>query len=287
MTSRLNRTVRPFLWLLTVAALPLALGAGPCGGGEEEEPVTADEATEALDEMATAEQALTLASGSVEIATDFTIGEAVERAAEDVRDFVGTQLPCAEVTLEGATLNVEYGALPGNCTWRGQTYEGRHSMTFVSAEPGSLVVDHEWEEFTNGVVSVTGTAHVSWSSAALERRVTHELTWTRLADGRVGVGSGDRTQRALAGGLAEGVRIDGERSWTSGERTWQVEIDGVEARWVDAVPQAGSYWLTNPAGKVLELSFARVDEDTIAVTLSSGGRSFTFDVSRLGTATPR
>lgn len=260
------------------------LGAGPCK--KDDDALTAGEATEALEELTVAEQALTLTSGSIEIATDFTIGDAAERAAEEVRAFIHQQLPCAEVTLAGATLSVEYGALPGDCTYRGQRYGGRHTITVTSTTPGDLVVDHEWDAFTNGVVSVSGTAHVTWSSAeTLRRTVVHDLTWTRLSDGRQGVGTGDRTQTPLPGGLVEGIRIDGERTWTTSARAWRLDIDAVEARWIDPIPQSGTYWLTTPADKLVTLTFARVDEDTIAATLAGGGRSFTFNVSKLGVST--
>ena len=46
--------------------------------------------------------------------------------------------------------------------------------------------------------------------------------------------------------------------------------------------QAGSYTLDTPKGKTIELSFSRIDDDTIAVTLGSGGRERTFHVTSTG-----
>ena len=51
-------------------------------------------------------------------------------------------------------------------------------------------------------------------------------------------------------------------------------------RWDDPVPQAGRYTLATPFDKMLALDFARVDSDTIQVTVSGPRRSFSFDVSK-------
>ena len=54
--------------------------------------------------------------------------------------------------------------------------------------------------------------------------------------------------------------------------------------------QEGSMWerlrrkieLLTPKKKTLSLSFQRVDEDTIKVTVTNGKRSFDFDVTKIG-----
>ncbi|MCP4680031.1 MAG: hypothetical protein GY854_31980 [Deltaproteobacteria bacterium] len=247
--------------------------------------LTAEEARQALEEVTLSSQALSLASGSVEIATDFTIGDAVEAAAEEVREFIETQLPCAEVTLTGATLSIVYGALPGDCFYNGRRYKGMHTITIVSAAVGKLEVHHEWTNLENNQVSVSGTADVTWSSADSSRHVVHELTWKELPGGETVVGGGDRTQTVLQGGLLEGIRVDGNRDWTSESGDWDLEINAVEARWIDPVPQSGSYTLDTPFNKTVEMSFSRVDEDTIEVTVGSGRQSFSFNVSKSGMIT--
>jgi hypothetical protein len=63
---------------------------------------------------------------------------------------------------------------------------------------------------------------------------------------------------------------------------WDLAIEGVQMRWADPVPQAGTYRLASPKNRSLELSFSRVAADTIACTLSSGGRSFRFNVNSIG-----
>ena len=130
-------------------------------------------------------------------------------------------------------------------------------------------------------VTVTGTAMVTWSFDDPSRHVVHELTWTRLSDGRQGTGSGDRTQRPLEEGLLTGFSVDGSRTWEGESGTWTLDIDGVEMRWVDAVPQRGSYTLTTPAAKMLSLSFERASATAIGVTITNGARSYDFEVVTL------
>lgn len=267
---------------------PLLVAAAGCG----EEALTAKEALMALEEVALSSQAETSSSGTIEIGTNFTIGEAVEIAAEELEEFILSQLPCAEITLEGAVLTIEYGAHPEeDCEYHGQTYTGMHSIEVVSAESGNVVVHHTWTELSNQKVKVSGTADVTWSTAEGSRNVVHQLDWTRLTDGFEVTGGGDRTQTAHPDGLAVGLHIEGSRYWTSERGDWDLAIDGVQFRWIDPVPEQGTYELTTPfkgkSGdfKTATLSFSRVDEDTIAVTIETGDKSFSFNVSKLGKIT--
>jgi hypothetical protein len=248
-----------------------------------EKPLTAGEAKEAVDEVALSNQAYALTSSTVEISTNFTIGQAVETAANELKEFIATQLPCAEITLAGATLTIEYGKKSGNCTYHGQQYSGKHIITVTSTAEGNIVVDHEWQELKNALVSVTGTAKVTWTKADPSRHVVHTLTWTRLSDGKTATGSGDRLQKPLSGSLMEGITESGEWHWTTAANQWDLEILDVEMRWVDPVPQAGTYILHTPFDKTVTMSFKRLDEDTIQVTIITPGRTFTFNVSKLGT----
>lgn len=264
-----------------IVALTATL-ATSTGCFENREPLTTGEALQALEEAAVSSQASNLVSGSIEITTDFTIGGAVESAAEEIRTFVETQLPCAEVTVTGPLLEIEYGAKPGNCEYRGHTYSGTHAIEVEANEEGSVIVSHRWDELSNGLVSVTGDATVTWSLSEQSRRVEHELTWTSLTSDVSGTGSGDRTQTALNGNLAEGIQVDGERGWTGQRGTWTLDIDAVQMRWADPVPQSGTYTLVNPDDKRMTLSFERLDGDTITVTIAGTKRSFSFDVTAAG-----
>jgi hypothetical protein len=245
-------------------------------------PLTSEEAQQALEESSIDAQAAALTSASVEVSTDFTIGQAAEQAAEQIRDFVQSQLPCAEITLQDATLRVEYGARAGGCSFKGHTFAGVHSIHVERNDEQDVEVTHTWEDFNNGRISVSGDATVTWSLDEPSRHVVHELTWTRLSDGRMGVGTGDRTQRPLSGGLSEGFEVDGERAWEGEHGRWDLTIDHIEMRWTDPVPQAGSWVLETPFDKTITLEFERIDEDTIGVTASGDDRSVELKVNRVG-----
>lgn len=252
---------------------------------ESNKPLSASEARQALEETAAAFQAEALVANTVELNTSFTIGGAVEAAAQELHDFVTSQLPCSEVTLDDASLSVVYGA-NGSCPYNGHAYQGTHTITLVSVDASGIVVDHEWDEVDNGIVMVDGSATVTWTADDQTRRVQHQLEWTDLARDASFTGGGDRLQGPLDMDWANGIVVDGNRSWSSERGDWQLTIDGIRARWDDPVPEAGSYGLDTPFdGKSMTLGFERVDADTIAVTVESGNRSFSFNVSKLGIIT--
>jgi hypothetical protein len=266
--------------LTVVLVLPLLVLTG-CPK-DREEPLTLGEATSALEQASDAGQAEGLTSAGVDISTNFTIGQAVKDGAAELKTFIGSQLACADVTLEDATLTVVYGAKEGNCTYRGHTFSGTHSIGLERNDDDQVLVHHEWTDFSNGIVSLDGTADVTWNLNDKTRRVQHESHWTHVQSGRTGTGAGDRIQSVLAGGLAEGIQVDGSRSWDGERGHWDLAIDGVQMRWTDPVPQAGSYTLKTPFDKSVSMAFERVDDDTIEVTVAGPNREFSFTVSKLG-----
>lgn len=258
-------------------AIPFALSA--CPNSSE---LTASEAQESLEEASASSQAEGLTSATVDISTNFTIGEAVEQAASDLKAFVNSQLPCADVALTGATLTVKYGVNAGNCVYRGHTFSGTSAITITKDDMDDVIVDHQWTDLSNGIVTLNGTAHVTWNVTDKTRHITHDLTWTHLASGRTGEGTGDRTEEPLAAGIAVGFQVDGTRSWTGQHGTWDLAIDGVQMQWTDPVPQAGTYSLSTPYNKTVTMTFARVDADTIKVTVAGPKHDFSFNVSKAG-----
>ena len=262
---------------ICLLAIPFALSACP-----KEDALTASQAQASLEEASASSQAEGLTSASVDIATNFTIGEGVEQAAADLKAFVSSQLPCAEVTLSGATLSVQYGVNPGNCMYRGHAFSGASSITISKDDMNDVVVDHQWTNLSNGIVEVTGTAHVTWNFSDRTRHISHDLKWTQLATGRTGEGKGDRSEQPLSGGITQGFQVDGSRSWTGQRGTWDLAISGVQMQWTDPVPQAGSYSLSTPYEKTVTMSFSRVDADTIQVTVTGPKHEFSFDVSKAG-----
>ena len=266
------------VFALAIAASAL-LGTEACKQPAE---MTTTEAMQAVQEASASGDAENVTSGSIEITTDFTIGQAAETAAQEIRTFIESQLPCALITVSGAKLSVEYGAKAGTCTYKGNTYSGKHEITVSKNDMSNVVVNHTWTQLSNGRMEVSGTAEVTWSAADKTRHVVHELSWTRLSDGKTGTGSGDRTQKPLADGLAEGFQVDGSRGWSGAGGQWDLTIEGVQFRWVDPVPQAGTYTLVSPKDKTMTMTFSRVDDATIEVTVKSGEKSFLFTVSKSG-----
>lgn len=266
--------------LLFALFIPALLTACP---RDREEAITLEEATQALQEAAAASEAQALTSSSVDIATNFTIGQGVENASAELRAFILAELPCAEVTLEDATLTVEYGARAGNCSYRGRTFSGTTMVTVAKNDAGQVVVDHEWIDFSNGVVSVDGTAQVTWDAQAKTRHVVHDATWTHLASRRTGQGSGDVTQSALGGDITQGIQLDGTRTWQGQRGSFELFILSIQMRWSDPVPQFGVYNLNTPSGKNVGMRFSRVDEDTIRVgVVGPKHPEFSFTVSKAG-----
>ena len=253
--------------------------------------LTGSEARQALEETQLAQQAAALTAASVEVSTEFTIGSAVEEAAMEVRDFVHSQLPCAATTVEGRTVSIEYGAEPGACEFKGREFSGSHTIEVERTDMHDVLVHHRWDDFssvnnlTNERIGLQGTADVTWDFDDRTRRIQHELTWTRQSDGRMGVGGGDRLQQPLAGGVLEGIQIDGQRTWDGDAGRWSLDIRDVQVRWQDPVPQAGRYDLDTPFDKSVAVEFNRIDDTTIAVTIEGPRRSFTFNVNQLGVAT--
>src|SRR4029078_3630854 len=95
--------------MILMCLVPLVFAG--CRKQESSEPLTTTEASQGLDESSVSGGASTLTSGSIEIATTFTIGQAVENAAQEIKDFVTTQMPCAKTTLATAPVDIESGVL--------------------------------------------------------------------------------------------------------------------------------------------------------------------------------
>ncbi len=254
----MTRTL-PFGTLLTL--LPLAA----CGPVE----LTAAEAREALEQTVSSARGETTTTEIIEVSTDFTLGQAVEDAAEELRAWWASQAPCADVSRAGATVSIDFGDLADDCAYNERTYGGLATVTLTRADQAQVDLSWAFSAMTNGDVSVDGSADVRWAGGENpSRNVVHDLSWDRR--GEVIETSGDRTWTLLdpAQGVSEGIEINGTRDWLVAESAWSLSIDGVEARPVDPVPQAGTYTLTTPAGKTATLTFERLDEDTIEVTFS-------------------
>ncbi len=263
---------RPTLALLALA--PLAAGCLPVG----------DDASRAEMRTAVVEIAdLGAADGAqaeiIELTTSFTLGAAVAEAREELRDFVVSQVPCSEVTLADATLTIDFGDLSDACVYRGRTYAGVVSVS-VAKEGDTWKVAHTYDGLTGGRATLDGTADVEWTD-----NVRHIVTNLDIVSDR---GQwhveADRTQTftSCSDATAVCVDIDGERTWSGPRGDWDMTIEGIHARSIDPVPESGTYTVVTPEDNVIELGFARVDEDTIEVSVVSGRRDFAFHVTAAG-----
>lgn len=251
----------------------LALGLAGCV------PLTREEARVSLEEARLFSEAAALAGATIELGSRFTIGGAVETMARSLQGFYEAELPCAAVSLEGSTLSVEFGALGGPCEYAGRRYTGLQEITLRSFEDERLVVEHSWVDLSNQEISLSGVARVTWRvDGDGSRRVVHDLLWTRESDGWSGRGTGDRTQRALDGDLSTGFTVSGDAEWEGDAGLFSLEIEDVEMRWRDPVPQAGVYRLATPFDRAVEISFERTRATEVRVTATNERKSYEFDV---------
>lgn len=263
--------------VLALAFLPLL------GCAEDDAPLTDGEVNEALQAVLVSQQGASLTGSAVQISTSFTLGAAWEQAVENTRDFYESQIPCSEVSVADRTVSVDFGSLDDACEYQGQTYAGVQTLSFDRVEPGLAVIGHGFAGFTDGITTLDGDAVVTWDVAAGTRRVVHDADWTRT-DGEVLSASGERTQRLVdeSAGPSAGIQIDGDRSWSWKDKDWQLDIDGVQARAIDPIPQAGAYVLTTPRDKTLTLLFERLDASTIRMTLDGGATPRVYEVTATG-----
>src|SRR5438874_8719631 len=129
--------------------LPVALFA--CN----QESLTREEAVDAVTESSLESQASAVTAAPIEISTNFTIGSAVANAAAELRGFLAAELPCANVTVQGATVTTEWGATTG-CAYKGTTYTGTSSVTIQRTAAATIEIDHTWTDMSNGKVKVSG-----------------------------------------------------------------------------------------------------------------------------------
>ncbi len=261
--------------------------------------LTQQEAQEAVESANLASSVEALTRDVLAISTSFELGQAVEQAAEELRAFAASQIPCSDASLEGNQVTIDFGVLEDACAYRGRTYAGVVMITVGASTvvsdgfaSGTLEVHHDWQGFTDGKITLDGEADVTWSTAEQSRRVKYMGTarFGSLVEGAEPestlVVRGDVTQRLLNPdqGLRAGLEIDGTRRWHLEEgRTWKLEVENVEVRGQDPVPQAGRYVLTTPSGKEVTMVFARASANTVRINVAGPrNRSYDIDVISLG-----
>lgn len=260
----------------SLCIVPAALSLSAC----EPPPASRAEMREALVEVAELGDGLGAQTEIIELTTSFTLGQGAEAVAQEIRDFVTSQVPCSTVAVQPGQVAIDFGDLGDACVYRGRTYAGVVTVDIELTGDGGAHVTHTYEGFTGGRVTMDGTADVDWNGG--ERHIVTNLDFT--SDTRTVTVESDRTQTfsACEGAEAVCVSIEGTRHWTADSGEWDMMIEGVEARSIDPVPEAGSYTVVNPNSREIGLSFSRVDEDTIEVTVSGGRQDIVFHVTAAG-----
>ncbi len=246
-------------------------------GCEFERPMSGAQMRQALDQVVLTGEARALEDGIIEITTHFTLGDGVASIVDEVRTFASSQIPCSTIdTPDPGTLVFDFGSLNDGCSYRGKTYAGVVTVSWV-AGPAGVTVTHEYAALTDGDVTIDGRAVVDWTEQT--RHVRTDFVFAGEST-TVEVES-DRTQ-TLLGGFGEGIQVVGTRDWNTSDGAWALDIDDVELRAADPVPQSGRYTLRTPDDADVSLRFERVDDDTIEVTLEAPRREAVFHVTRAG-----
>lgn len=266
MTSPMLRV----LPLLLTCAAPIAACDGALQNG-------ADDFRAAVDEVVATGQGESLENDVVEITTSFTLAGGLEAAVTQIHDYMKTQLPCAVIEKPDThTLIVEFGAAEGNCEVNGRSLSGKVTLTYETSAD-EVVVTHTFEGLTNGFATLDGSSVVTWSEASRHVVTDFDVVTQRGTF----TANGDRTQHRI-GAKGEGIVVAGTRDWSGKRGDWHLDIEDVEMRGVDPVPQDGSYVLTQPSGNEVTMTFDRIDEDTIEVSVTGGRRDHTFRVTSAG-----
>ena len=113
--------------LASILLCPALLTLPACDLGSGFEPnddASRSEMREAVVEVAELGDGLGAQDDVIELTTSFTLGQGAQAAAEEIRDFVRSQVPCSTVTLEPGLVSIDFGDLSDSCTYRGRTYAG-------------------------------------------------------------------------------------------------------------------------------------------------------------------
>lgn len=269
-------------------SLPYRLGAVASAlallAGCFQSPLSAPEATDTVQRALRAHAADTYWTTTLDLTTEQTIGERHDAAAQTVADWFASQAPCATSTLTGnadaATLTLDFGTVAGACVWQGASTTGQWTLDFTDALDNGHSIDHTWTSLHHGELDLDGTATVTVPSSGDARTVTTDHVWTD-PDGTVDV-QGTHTLQWLD--LAAGeLHLDGSRQWTDEEGTWSLEVVDCAFFLDEAIPYTGTWTITRPDDRTVDLVFGRDGEGETTVTLDGTWRSWVFVVMPEGT----
>ena len=260
-----------------ILVLAAVQGCGPTSN------INSREARETVEAIIVGGEGEGLVTELIEISTNFSLGVPVEDAAVELGDWYRTEIPCASVAVDGATVNVDFGA-DGSCVYRDNSYGGVVTITVLSTVDNAVQIDMTWTGIASRGLTLDGTAQVTWSGSGggHTREVVHEISWTR-ADGSTVQATGTRLQALLVAseGLSAGLVVSGSRNWSHGG-DWHVAINDIEISGLDPVPLAGGYTVLTPHNKEFEISFDLNEDDTIHVVISGNIQSYSYNVTHEG-----
>lgn len=230
-----------------------------CGGD-----LSSTEAEEAVTEAIASTVPEAITAALVEAGAQFTLGQAQEDAAVELAAAWSAAEPCVTAYARGRVVRASYSG----CDFLEQ---GVDIVTIERADAGDAEVTHAWSFLSRGVVHVDGVATVTWADAT--RHVEHELFWT--SEGETWSATGSRTQLASD----DAFLLDGTRDWSHDGDDWHADLDAARLRPEDPLPEEGAYGLTAPNRERAELTFERIDEETIRVTVAGKRRTRAYEVS--------
>ena len=258
-----------------VAALALITVTAACGNAEDRGGASVESAELALEQSTLTAQIDTLVADAADLNSRFDIGQGFEAAAEQLQLQLNVAVPCATVVRQGSTLAIVYDAIGIPCAYHGRQLAGWHTVRVMRNADNEVNVHHEFADFRDTRVSLSGSADVTWSRTSGSRRVEHAVSYTVLqgaSAGWLGESYGDSTQLTLD----DGVRINGLRTWSSAHGSYMLDMKAIEQRFADGVPQLGAYDLTTPENEALTLAFGRIDTDNIRVIIQGAQRDLSF-----------
>lgn len=276
--ARLFRPFRPSRPFLPVALLCLVAACGE---------VSREEAENALDQAALAVQAHALMATIVALAAPTQTEVPIPTAATDLGSAIARRVSCATTTVTDDTVLVDFGTAARPCSYAGRTLSGCAQLRILANSAGTLVIDHYWvtgslrdchdDDFSDGAMTVDGTATVTWDLATGRRDIVQrDLVWRANGSTRTTSAEGTLAEHDLE--PETGVRVDGAQTWTTEGAAWGFESADIAIGFDDYLPSAGTHVVTNPSGDLLTIQYTRTDDGHTRVEVSGGGNDFSFDV---------
>jgi hypothetical protein len=266
-----------FMWnRVAYCAAALQLAAA-CSNAADRGGASVESAEIAVQESALTAQLDALIADAAERNSRFDIGQSLDNAAAQLVLQLNQELPCAAVTRQSNMLSIFYDAAGSGCFWRGRPLAGQHTVRVMRNADNEVGVHHEFIDFRDSTLSMSGSADVAWSRISKSRRVLHAVTFAALSGVSAGV-TGESTGDSTQATLTDGVRINGLREWQSSRGAYELDMQAIEQRFTESVPYLGAYQLTLPSDDALILAFGRIDTDNILVTVQGAQRELSFVV---------